>query len=285
MNDNRDGVATVSRWHHVWMPGVLVALLLGACANESARAPNPTSYSWPDSFAFRVEHARETLRDTEVVAREEEAGRLLFAVRNDRYLVWHDGISRRASLAGAAPSGGRLETGDTLHYYVRLTRVGTFERIEPDCDPTVAECAATLPSALPMELRHVIARLPVWWPPKGHRWVDTLAFDDLPRPGAARGRVVTTYRDQRDTVVAGRPCWLVHWRARTDAERKVGGAMVPDPPVEEQGDVLVDKQVLMPVFAAWHGAPAARTAGATATAFRGRAWLVGSVFDSLQAAR
>jgi hypothetical protein len=51
----------------------------------------------------------------------------------------------------------------------------------------------------------------------------------------------------------------------------------------------VDKQKRMPVFAGWYGAlaapPTMRALGVTATSFRGRAWLVGSSFDSLMVRR
>ena len=272
-----------------WFLGRFVAVVLVACTNESARAPNPTSYAWPDRFSYRVQFVGETVRDTQVVMRYEETRLLLFTVRDDSYLVWHDSLAKRMSAPGASPTGGRLNAEDTLRYYLRLTRLGAFERVEPACDPTVPECAGALPSSLPLELRHVIPRLPVWWPPKGHEWVDTLAFDDLPRPGGARGRVVTTYRDLRDTVVAGHGCWIVSWRSVREAERPVGGAMVADAPVEERGDVLVDKQRLIPVFAGWYGAtaapPALKALGVTANVHQGRAWLVGGVFDSLQAVR
>lgn len=266
---------------------VLVAFVLACCTNESARAPNPTSYSWPDRFAYRVQFVGETVRDTLVLARYEESKLLLFTVRDDGYLVWHDSITKQISSPNSAPTGGRLFAEDTLRYYVRLSRLGTFEQVQAACDPTVPECANALPSALPLELRHLIARLPVWWPPKGHEWVDTLRFDDVPRPDGARGRVVTTYRDLRDTVIAGHACWVVSWRSRREAERPVGAVMAADPPTEERGDVFVDKQRLVPVWAGWYGVAAApptvRAAGATANAHQGRAWLVGGVFDSLQA--
>jgi hypothetical protein len=265
----------------------LVAVLLAGCTNESARAPNPASYAWPDRFAYRVQTVSETDRDTEVLARFEEEKLLQFTVRDDHYLVWHDSITKRLTMPGAEPTGGRLYAEDTLRYYLRLTRLGAFEHVEAACDPTVPECANAYPSDLPLELRHVVPRLPVWWPPKGHEWVDTLKFDDLPRPGAARGRVVTTYRDLRDTVIAGHACWVVSWHARRESERPVGAAMVADPPTEERGDMFVDKRLLIPVFAGWYGAaaapPALRAAGATANAHQGRAWLIGGVFDSLQA--
>ena len=36
---------------------VISLCLLGAgCGNDSARAPNPTSYRWPDEFAYRLDY-------------------------------------------------------------------------------------------------------------------------------------------------------------------------------------------------------------------------------------
>lgn len=258
--------------------------MLGGCTNESARAPNPTGYDWPDAFSYRVEYVAETVRDTETLSRYDETKLLRFVVRDDRYLVWNDSLSKINSSAGAAPQGGRAYPEDTLRHFMRLTRLGEFDDVEPECDPAVAACGDALPSALPLELRRVIPRLPVWWPPKGHPWVDTLRFDDLPRPDGARGALITTYRDLRDTVLAGRSYWLVTWRSVELASRPSGGEMVADPAVEEHGSVLVDKQKLVPVLASWYGAvavrPALRAVGASATAVRGRAWLVGSAFDS-----
>jgi hypothetical protein len=108
------------------------------------------------------------------------------------------------------------------------------------------------------------------------------------RRSSATGRraLISTYRDVRDTVLAGRGYWLVTWRSTTRASRPSGGAMVADPTVEEHGYVLVDKQGLVPAYASWQsvlGAPPAPQAiGTTATSLRGRAWLAGSPFDSLR---
>jgi len=258
--------------------------MLGGCTNESARAPNPTGYDWPDTFSYRVEYSTETARDTGVVSRYDQAKLLRFAARDDRYLVWNDSLSRNNSGPGAAPQGARALAEDTLRHFVRLTRLGEFEEVEPDCDPEVAACRDALPSALPLELRRVIPRLPVWWPPKGHTWVDTLRFDDRPRPHGARGALITTYRDLRDTVLAGRSYWLVTWRSVEPVSPATGGVMAADHAIEEHGEVLVDKQKLVPVLADWYGAvaapPAPRAEGGPAAAVRGRAWLVGSAFDS-----
>ena len=274
---------THTRRHPGLRSVIVAALALGGCTNESARAPNPTGYDWPDAFAYRVEYVAETVRDTEVLARYDETKLLRLVVRDDRYLVWNDSLSKINWSPGAAPQAGRAYPEDTLRYYMRLTRRGEFTDVEPGCDPAMAECRDALPSALPLELRRVIPRLPVWWPPRGHEWVDTLRFDDLPRPDGARGALITTYRDLPDTVLAGRSYWLVGWKSRKLASRPSGGEMVADATVEEYGDVLVDKLSLIPVFAGWYGAlaapPALRAVGVTATAFRGRAWLVGSALD------
>lgn len=264
--------------------GLAVAVVLSGCANESARAPNPTGYSWPDAFTYRVEYVAQSMRDTQVVERYDETELLRFVVRDDRYLVWNDSVAKVHNVAGSGPQPGRVYPEDTLHFYVRLTRLGEFADVEPGCDPAVPACHDVLPSALPLELRHLVPRLPVWWPPRGHQWVDTLGFDDLPRPDGARGSLITSYRDMRDTVLAGHGYWLVSWNSMKRASRPSGAAMVADPAVEENGMVLVDKERLVPVFAGWYGAlvapPALQAEGVTATSFRGRAWLAGSAIDS-----
>jgi hypothetical protein len=274
------------------MTAAAAALLgpaLGGCRNETARAPNPTGYSWPDSFAYRVEYVAQTDRDTEPVARYDEEKQLRFAARNDLYLVWNDSVTKLTSMPGSPPAPAPLWPEDTLQYYVKLGRLGDIDSSEPGCDPAVPACKAALPSALPLELRHIIPRLPVWWPPKGYEWVDTLAFDDLPRVRGSRGSLVTYYRAARDTVLAGRAYWIVTWssvkRAYGDAS---SGVVTAEPPVEENGAAYVDKQRLLPAYAAWFGALAAppqlRAVGVTGTGFRGRAFLIGSAFDSLRAA-
>ncbi len=142
---------------YLLLPCVLpVAVVLSACANESARAPNPTGYDWPDAFAYRVEYVAESVRDTEVVSRYDETKLLRFVVRDDRYLVWNDSVEEVQTVPGAGPQAGRVYPEDTLHYYVRLTRLGEFNDVEPGCDPAVAACHDVLPSALPLELRRLV---------------------------------------------------------------------------------------------------------------------------------
>ncbi len=266
----------------------LSAALSGACGNKSARAPNPTGYDWPDSLAYRIEYAAESQRDTQVLGRYDEDKILRLRVRDDRYLTWHDSLVKASTTPGSPPRNERLWPEDTLHYYVSLGRLGEISGSEPGCDPAIPACHEALPSALPLELRRIIPRLPVWWPPKGFEWEDTLAFDDLPRSRGSRGSVITSYRASRDTVLAGRGYWIVVWTSMKRAYRNApGGGVIADPAVEEHGSVYVDKQLLLPAYAGWFGAVAAppelQGMGVTGAGFRGRAFLVGSAFDSLRA--
>ncbi len=270
---------------------------MAACGNETARAPVPTAYDWPDSMAYRITEETRVVQGARVVTASDESTRLRFAVRDDgSFAVWHDSVRRTETRGGAAGVPVPPATGDTLHFFVRLSRWGEFLGIERGCDPAEAACHAVPPSALPLELRHLMPRLPVWWPPRGHEWADTLAFDDLPRPDGARGTVTTVYRAARDTVLGGGSYWIVTWRAVRRAVRSAGsasggggggGAFVADAEVEESGVVYVDKRRLVPALAEWQEttapAPQLRSLGATRTEVRGRAVLVGSALDSLRA--
>lgn len=267
---------------------VPLATLCIACGNNSARAPNPTGYDWPDAFRYRVEYVAVTERDTQPVARYEEAKLLQLAVRDDRFLVWHDSLRKVSALREGPPTDEPPRVEDTLHYYVRLGRLGEITGSEPGCDPVLPACREAPLSALPIELRHLVPRLPIWWPPKGYEWEDTLAFDDAVRGHGARGSLITYYRASRDTLLAGRGYWIVTWHSvRRSFRSEPSGAIVADQPVEESGSVYVDKQLLLPAYAGWFGAVAAppglRAMGVTGTGFRGRAVLVGSAFDSLRA--
>jgi hypothetical protein len=227
------------------------------------------------------------VKDTVTVARRQETKELRFVVRYDgTFAVWRDSVRATETRPGAAPSEVAPWPEDTLHYFVRLSRWGEFLSIEPSCDPAVTACREAPPSALPVELRHLIPRLPVWWPPKGAQWEDTLAFDDLPRPRGARGTWAAVCRAARDTAVGEKAYWIVTWHAVRRAVRGgPGGAIVAEPALEENGRVFVDKQLLIPALAEWWGTtpppPDLRTLGATRTAIRGRAVLVGSGLDAL----
>lgn len=269
---------------------MLLASLLTSCGNNTARAPNPTTYDWPDTMTYRLQVTWESNRGAEVLARYGENKLLRLVVRNDRYLVWNDSLGTVSSRGASRPLGRQIWPEDTLHYFVRLGRLGEITESVPGCDPAVPECRAALPSALPLEMRRIIPRLPVWWPPKGHEWVDTAAFDDLRRARGSRGSQITYYRAARDTVLAGRGYWVVTWSSVRRAVRDTpSGATIAAAPVEEQGTVYVDKERLIPACAVWCGAPATPqdlpAPGVTGTLLRGRACLVGSAFESLKAAR
>ena len=280
--ERRQTVTKLSRRFHLAVADVLLAAVVGACGNETARAPNPTAYDWPDSFEYRIALEARSTKDTETTARHEETQELRFAVRYDgTFAVWRDSVRRTEARRGEALSEASLWPEDTLHYFVRLSRWGEFLSIEPGCDPAVAACREAPPSALPRELRQLIPRLPVWWPPKGSQWEDTLVFDDLLRARGVRGTSVTVYRAARDTAVGDRAYWIVTWHS---VQRATGGAIVAEPVVEENGRVFVDKQRLIPALSEWWGAtppPELRTLGATRTTIRGRAVLVGSGLDRL----
>ncbi len=279
---------TLTRYY-TYLLAASVLASVSACGNKSGRAPNPTGYDWPDAFAYRMQYVAESDRDTQMVARYDEIKQLRFVVRDDRYLVWHDSVKKMNTVPGAPPSSGTMLPEDTLQYYVRLGRLGEVLEAEPGCDPAVPACHDALPSTLPIELRHIIPRLPVWWPPKGYEWEDTLTFDDLPRPHGSRGSLITYYRASRDTVLAGRGYWIVTWHSVRRAFRNAPtGQIIAETPIEENGAVYVDKQLLLPAYAGWFGGVAAppelRAIGVTGTGFRGRAFLVGSAFDSLRTA-
>lgn len=264
----------------------LAGALLG-CRDESRIAPSPTVYAWPDSFAYKMEYVAETRTDSAVVMRYEERKELRFAVRDDRYLVWHDSVIKESLGPGRPAQVEPYSTEDTLQYYVSLDRRGQVTHAEPGCDPALAGCRGALPSALPLELARLIPRLPVWPPPRGVVWEDTLVFDDTPRPTGVRGSLVTQYRVAGDTVAGGVALWKVVWHS----ERR---SFVPSPgpvgvvagvPVQESGFVYIDKERELPVFAMWAGgvpAPAELQAlGVKGTGFRGRAYLAGSIVERL----
>ncbi len=153
------------------------------------------------------------------------------------------------------------------------------------CDPAEAVCGRALPSAVRLELRRLVPSLPALPVPRGSSWTDTLRFDDGARSGGARGTVVTTYTAGRDTTIGDAAHWIIGWRSVRRAFR-VGpeGGIAEEPPVQEEGVTFVEKLRHLPVFAAWAGAavapPDLRALGATATGYRGRAYLVPGVFDS-----
>ena len=255
-------------------------MLVSSCGNQTARAPNPTAYDWPDSFAYRIREVARTEKDTEWVAGHERSKQLRFLVRGDgAFSVSQDSVRLTDLLRGGRASSPLPLPDDTIRYFVRLSRWGEFLSVEPACDPSTMECRDALPSVLLMDLRRVIPRLPVWWPPRGRSWEDTLPIDDSPRPRGLRGALATEYRVPRDTLVGGEAYWVV---TSHSAWRPTGTAAAGA--VEENSVVYVDKLRLIPAFAEWSAglAPPAGLMGrgAARTVTRGRAVLVGSPFDS-----
>lgn len=265
----------------------VLVVLTGACGGGARQAPSPTAYTWPDSFSFVVEYVAESRGDTAIVSRYEERKILRFGVRDDGFVVWHDSVLKLSFAPGRPPAAEPFESEDTLHYFIELSRRGEVTHSEPGCDPALAACREALPSALPLELRRLVPSLPVWEAPRGSLWEDTLIFDDTPRRRGARGSVVTSYRVAGDTVVAGGAFWVVAWRSIRRSYIEVGGlaGLAGTPPLEERGMVFIDKERLVPAYAAWAGGavapPGLRAMGVTSTGFRGRARLVGSVAERL----
>jgi hypothetical protein len=264
---------------------LLLASGFNGCGNETARAPNPTAYDWPDTFAYRMRYVARAERDTEALARHEVSAELTWSVRSDgAYLVRNDSLRSAGTWRDAPPYAGPLWPRDTVPYLVQISRWGEFLSIERDCDPAVPACREAALLTLAKELRHVVPLLPVWWPPRGFAWEDTVAFGDFPRPRGVRGVVRTVYRSARDTVVKGAACWIVTWHSEWPAvDRFVAGR-----PLDESGTVFVDKKLLIPAYAEWRGtyAPPLELGarGATRIEARGSAVLAGSVFDSLRVA-
>ena len=262
------------------------ALALG-CRNQDARAPSPPTYRWPQDFAYKVDFVSDAQANGHVVLHYAESRVTHFAVREDEsYLVTHDSILRTSNVPGGPLQLVGNDPDDTLAWFLRVGPLGELRDMQLGCDPDVPQCRAVLPSSLPFELRRIIPRLSPWPVPRGSAWVDTLTYNDSGRPGGTRGQVVTRYHVQRDTVVAGRACWMVAWESvRQSYEASADGNLREEPPVQENGVTFVDMHRLMPVFSMWAGVamagPLMRSAGATEAGYRGRAYLEGSVFDSL----
>jgi hypothetical protein len=235
-------------------------------------------------MTYRVREVARVMRESLVVAHRESSRTLRFVVGYDgAYSVSQDSVRLTAFPQGGAPTAERPMPEDTLRYFVRLSRWGEFRSEEPACDPAVPECGDAPRSVLSIRLRKIIPELPVWWPPKGHLWEDTLRIDDSHRSRGRRGMLVLGYRSERDTVAGGTGYWIVSWRSMW---YPAPGSPVSGDWFEAGGDsglVYVDKQRLVPAFAAWGSSRPpreVRESGATRTEISGRAVLVGSVFDS-----
>jgi len=268
---------------------VAAAGALAACGNSAARAPNPTGYEWPDSFAYRIDYVSDVQGNGGTLLRLVESKRLKVLLRDQQYLAWHDSVLKTSHIPGGLLSALPHSPEDTLVYYLRLDRYGEVTDVQLGCDPAVPQCADALPSLIRLEFRRILPRLSVWVAPRGGWWVDTLAWDDAPRPRGTRGTVVTTYTAARDTTIAGRVYWMVGWTSVREAFRPADprgpAGILAETPVRESGVALVDKLSLLPVYSTWAGAGVIaglpRAPGATAEGFRGRAYLVGTHFDSV----
>lgn len=267
-----------------------VALALGVIScDRAARAPTPTGYHWPEAMAYHVDYVSEAQHDRVSVFRYTETKTLRFQLRDDRYLAGQDSVLKTGARPNEAAHLVTYAPEDTLAFNVKLGRRGELEDITLGCDPGLPACAQALPSSILLELRRIIPRLSLWEAPTNAGWEDTLTFDDASRPGGTRGSVITSYSGRRDTTIGGHEYWLVGWRSVRQAFRPGAGAagVSGETPVREDGIALVDKVLLVPVLSTWAGAVAAppemRAMGATASGFRGRAYLVGSSFDSLYA--
>jgi hypothetical protein len=266
---------------------LVIWLVAGAEGCGEARAPGPAEYALPDSFAYRIDFVSDAQNQGRSVMRYAESKLLRLRQRDELYIGRDDSVLKTSQVPGRAVSPVPLSHGDTMAFYVRLGRNGRVREVQPGCDPAVPACAAVMPSTMQLTLQRVFPRLPVWAAPRGTGWVDTMQWNDAPRPRASRGTVVTSYRPVRDTVIAGREYWVLPWTAVRRAYRPRGeGAaesLAAETPVEESGVVFVDQLERLPVFATWLGAVAIpaelHPLGATVSAFRGRAYLVGSAFD------
>jgi hypothetical protein len=261
------------------------AVLVAAC-NQAERAPNPTAYNWPEQIAYRVDYVSEAQRDRLPILKYAESKTTRLVWRGGQYLGGQDSVLKTSQRPGEPLMLVPYTPEDTLAFYVKLGAHGELTDISLGCDPAVPACAEALPSSVALELRRIIPRLPVWEAPRGGGWVDTLEFDDASRPGGTRGTMVTSYAGRRDTVIGGQAYWVVGWRSVRLAFRPGAGAagLAAETPVQEEGITLVDKRRQLPVLSMWAGAVAAprqlQQLGATASGFRGRAYLGGSAFDS-----
>lgn len=289
MSHNSDINTTLWRQLIICAAAGLVPALTWECSGQAARAPTPTVYHWPEQLAWRVDYVSEAQRDRVPILKYAESKTTRLARREGQYLGEQDSVLKTSQRPGGPLLLVTYTPEDTLAFTVRLGTHGELTDMRLGCDPALPECAVALPSAVTMELRRIIPRLPVWEAPSGGGWQDTLTFDDAARPGGTRGTVISRYTGRRDTVIYGREYWMIGWRSLRQSYRQGAGAagIVAETPVQEDGITLVDKRLLVPVFAIWAGAVAAppelRAIGATASGFRGRAYLAGSPFDSAYA--
>jgi hypothetical protein len=284
---HRDGVIIViRRLQERTFLSLTAAALVAGCGNNAARAPHPTSYRWPEQFAYRLDYVSETQRGRQPILHYAETKTTRFAVRDAQFLAAQDSVLKTSQRPGEPLRLVSFAPEDTLAFYVSLGPRGEITRVQLACDPVLPGCVATLPSGVALELRRFIPRLPIWEAPRGSSWADTLEFDETARPGGMRVAMITRYTGRRDTLLSGARYWVLSWHSVRHAVR-AGQAVTSGQPTQEDGVTFVDKTRLMPVFSQWAGValapPELRALGAMATGYRGRAYLAGTVFDSLYA--
>lgn len=258
-------------------------LLLGC----GAERPETTGfrYQWPERLAWRIDYVSETQRQAVPLVHYAESKTLRAVLRDGRFVLLYDSVLRSSQDAQGVHLVP-LAPEDTLAASTTIGELGEISAIEMGCDPALPECADAVPSALLLELRRIVPRLTEDWLEPGRLWEDTLEYDDVARRRGARGSLTVSYSVMRDSTVNGVTYALVTWRAvRRTFRPAAGGAITAETPVQEQGITFIDRARRLPVFSSWSGAvpapPELRAAGATGTVFRGRAYLSGTVFDSL----
>jgi hypothetical protein len=265
-------------------------VLLGACGDRTQESPTPQYYAWPERMNYRLEQVTELQREARAVQRFQSFKVLKLTLREDQYVLVYDSVVKTSLVAGQPPRIAPYLPEDTLGFYVPVGRRGEIGRVVAGCDPAARECAAALPSAVAMEIRRMVPGLPLWPIPPGGVWEDTLLFDDAARPGGTRGTFITAYGPVRDTIIHGVRYWLVPWRSVKRAFHRPpsGAGFAPEVPLEDAGVTLIDRRRLLPVLSTWAGASAApaalRAIGIEASAYRARAYLADTPFDSAFAA-
>lgn len=285
MLQRKDTLKTLTRLYAVTL-GAVVAAGSGC---RKAPAADANAMRWPDMIAYRVDYVAEVQRDREALGKFAESKTLRLNRRDSLYLGVFDSVLKTSQRPGQPLVQVPYAPVDTLIFSLSLDGHGKLGAIALGCDRALPECQAALPSLVLTEMRRIIPRLSGAAAPRGTRWMDTLAFDDASRPGGTRGTVVTAYTSGPDTTIGGRVYWMVGWRAMRRAFGGEGGEgpLGAMQPLEETGITLIDRQLMLPALSSWAGAVSApthlRQTGATGSGFRGRAYLAGSVFDSLYA--
>jgi hypothetical protein len=259
----------------------------GACAKKPTATSAATTFRWPERVAYRIDYVSTVDRNGQEMVKFAETKTLRLMMREGRFLAAFDSVLKTSQRPGQALKLVPFRVEDTLLFYVRLGPHGEISDVSPGCDPVVPACKGALPSSMQLEIRRLIPRIPE--ADTGHAGtIDSMTFDEANRPGGMRGMQVVAWSAARDTVIRGRVYSLIGWRSmrRSFAPGEEGRAdLGAQQPVQEDGITLIDKQRMVPAYSTWAGAVPApadlRAVGATGSGFRGRAYLAGSVFDSL----